>query len=110
MFYCGAIQLERFLTLTVQLFMCIVTVGCTDKKPILVGKPSALLIDYIVQKYHTVPARMCMVGDRLDTDIAFGKINAVQCRLSSCFSFHSLSLSLSCEPLTQVSVTDCVQF
>ena len=51
--------------------------GCTDKKPILVGKPSALLIDYIVQKYHTVPARMCMVGDRLDTDIAFGKIYSV---------------------------------
>eukprot|EP01032_Pedospumella_encystans_P018686 gene18686-21265_t len=52
--------------------------GCTDKKPILVGKPSALLIDYIVQKYHTVPARMCMVGDRLDTDIAFGKSNGLR--------------------------------
>jgi len=44
-----------------------------------VGKPSALLIDYIVQKHHTVPARMCMVGDRLDTDIAFGKILCTVC-------------------------------
>lgn len=49
--------------------------GCTDKKAILVGKPSSLLIDYIVQKYHTVPSRMCMVGDRLDTDIVFGKLS-----------------------------------
>merc|ERR1712066_1160643 len=47
--------------------------GCTGREPILVGKPSPLMIDYIVEKYNiTDRMRICMVGDRLDTDIVFG--------------------------------------
>lgn len=52
--------------------------GCTGREPILVGKPSALLIDHIVSKYGKDRARICMVGDRLDTDILFGKNNGLQ--------------------------------
>jgi len=37
------------------------------------------MIDYIVQRYG-IPdrRRICMVGDRLDTDILFGKNNGLQ--------------------------------
>lgn len=52
--------------------------GCTGKEPIVVGKPSPLMIDYIVDKYKVNRARICMVGDRLDTDVLFGTDNGLQ--------------------------------
>jgi phosphoglycolate/pyridoxal phosphate phosphatase family enzyme len=52
--------------------------GCTGVEPTLVGKPSALMIDYIVEKYGCERGRICMVGDRLDTDILFGQNNGLQ--------------------------------
>lgn len=52
--------------------------GCTGREPILVGKPSALMIDYIVDKHKCDRSRICMVGDRLDTDILFGLDNGLQ--------------------------------
>lgn len=51
--------------------------GCTGQEPILVGKPSPLMIDYIVSKYGIERSEICMVGDRLDTDILFGKDNGL---------------------------------
>mmetsp|Transcript_1550 Transcript_1550/g.2163 ORF Transcript_1550/g.2163 Transcript_1550/m.2163 type:complete len:346 (-) Transcript_1550:117-1154(-) len=52
--------------------------GCTGQEPIVVGKPSPLMVDYIVAKYKVEPARICMVGDRLDTDVLFGTDNGLQ--------------------------------
>ena len=53
--------------------------GCTGREPTLVGKPAPLMIDYIAQKYGiTDRSRICMVGDRLDTDIAFGRNNGLK--------------------------------
>ncbi|CAN0082760.1 unnamed protein product [Ascophyllum nodosum] len=57
--------------------------GCTGVEPTIVGKPSPLMIDYIVDKYGverqvlTLPSRICMVGDRLDTDVLFGSKNGL---------------------------------
>lgn len=51
--------------------------GCTKQEPVLVGKPSPLMIDYIVSKYKIARSEICMVGDRLDTDILFGKDNGL---------------------------------
>lgn len=51
--------------------------GCTGQEPTLVGKPSALMIDYIVAKYSISRSEICIVGDRLDTDILFGKDNGL---------------------------------
>lgn len=51
--------------------------GCTGQEPIVVGKPSPLMVDYIVEKYKVKPASICMVGDRLDTDILFGTDNGL---------------------------------
>jgi len=52
--------------------------GCTGQEPIVVGKPSSLMVDYIVDKYGFDRNRICMVGDRLDTDILFGLDNGMQ--------------------------------
>ena len=52
--------------------------GCTGQEPILVGKPSPLMIDYLEFKYGIDKSRVCMVGDRLDTDVLFGKDNGLK--------------------------------
>eukprot|EP00536_Pseudo-nitzschia_multiseries_P018882 jgi/Psemu1/248945/estExt_Genewise1.C_33040002 len=52
--------------------------GCTGQEPTLVGKPSPLMIDYIESKYGVDRKRICMVGDRLDTDVLFGTENGLQ--------------------------------
>jgi phosphoglycolate/pyridoxal phosphate phosphatase family enzyme len=56
--------------------------GCTGQEPILVGKPSPLMIDYITEKYSIARHEICMVGDRLDTDILFGKNNGLSSLLA----------------------------
>jgi len=61
--------------------------GCTGREPTLVGKPSPLMIDYIVDKYGCDRARICMVGDRLDTDILFGQNNG----LTSCLTLSGVT-------------------
>jgi len=52
--------------------------GCTGKEPLVVGKPAPLMVDYIVNKYHIQRDRICMVGDRLDTDVLFGTDNGLR--------------------------------
>ncbi|XP_047308023.1 phosphoglycolate phosphatase 2 [Impatiens glandulifera] len=47
--------------------------GSTEKEPIVVGKPSTFLMDFLLKKFQIPTSRMCMVGDRLDTDIKFGQ-------------------------------------
>ncbi|CAA2961693.1 phosphoglycolate phosphatase 2 [Olea europaea subsp. europaea] len=46
--------------------------GSTQKEPIVVGKPSIFMMDFLLKKFNIPTSRMCMVGDRLDTDILFG--------------------------------------
>mmetsp|Transcript_34665 Transcript_34665/g.49208 ORF Transcript_34665/g.49208 Transcript_34665/m.49208 type:complete len:365 (-) Transcript_34665:188-1282(-) len=52
--------------------------GCTGKEPTVVGKPSPLMIDYLCDKLGLERSRICMVGDRLDTDVLFGTDNGLQ--------------------------------
>jgi len=52
--------------------------GCTGVEPTVVGKPSPLMIDYLVDKLGVDRNRICMVGDRLDTDVLFGTNNGLQ--------------------------------
>ena len=52
--------------------------GCTGKEPTVVGKPSPLMIDYLVKKLGLDKGRICMVGDRLDTDVLFGTDNGLK--------------------------------
>jgi len=87
--------------------------GCTGREPTLVGKPSPLMIDYMVEKFGIERGRICMataaavpccaaprrfaptpypavstqVGDRLDTDILFGQNNG----LLSCLTLSGVT-------------------
>lgn len=51
--------------------------GCTSKEPVVVGKPSSFLIDFAIGASLSDRSRVCMVGDRLDTDILFGNTNNI---------------------------------
>ena len=52
--------------------------GCTGQEPTVVGKPSPLMIDYLCDKLSLDRERICLVGNRLDTDILFGSDNELQ--------------------------------
>jgi len=52
--------------------------GCTGQEPTVVGKPSPLMIDYLQNKLNLDKSRICMVGDRLDTDVLFGTDNGLK--------------------------------
>eukprot|EP00542_Grammatophora_oceanica_P017721 CAMPEP_0194036536 /NCGR_PEP_ID=MMETSP0009_2-20130614/8898_1 /TAXON_ID=210454 /ORGANISM="Grammatophora oceanica, Strain CCMP 410" /LENGTH=362 /DNA_ID=CAMNT_0038678339 /DNA_START=31 /DNA_END=1119 /DNA_ORIENTATION=- len=52
--------------------------GCTGVEPTVVGKPSPLMIDYLETKLGLDRSKICMVGDRLDTDVLFGTDNGLQ--------------------------------
>jgi len=47
--------------------------GSTKKEPIVVGKPAEFMLANIAEKFGLQRNQICMVGDRLDTDILFGK-------------------------------------
>ncbi|KAJ7513355.1 hypothetical protein O6H91_24G002100 [Diphasiastrum complanatum] len=47
--------------------------GSTKKEPLVVGKPSTFMMDYLSKKFQIEKSQICMVGDRLDTDILFGQ-------------------------------------
>jgi len=52
--------------------------GCTGREPTVVGKPSPLMVDYLCEKLGLEKDRICMVGDRLDTDVLFGTDNGLR--------------------------------
>ncbi|CAM6127776.1 unnamed protein product [Calypogeia fissa] len=45
----------------------------SGREPTVVGKPSTFMMDYIANKFQISKTEICMVGDRLDTDILFGQ-------------------------------------
>lgn len=47
----------------------------TGKKAIMLGKPGAYSFNYIQKKLHARKDEICVVGDRIDTDMSFGKNN-----------------------------------
>jgi 4-nitrophenyl phosphatase len=50
----------------------------SGRSPIVIGKPEPIVLELIKQSYHIDPKRTVMVGDRLDTDIAFGARGGLQ--------------------------------
>ncbi|TYZ65420.1 hypothetical protein PybrP1_002497 [[Pythium] brassicae (nom. inval.)] len=56
------------------------TIECAVGHPpeAVIGKPSQDLLKTILSTYNLDPARTCMVGDRLSTDIAFGRLGGLQ--------------------------------
>ncbi|KAL2309245.1 hypothetical protein Nmel_005430 [Mimus melanotis] len=45
----------------------------SGRKALVVGKPNTYMFDCIVERFGIDPSRTLMVGDRLETDILFGK-------------------------------------
>ncbi len=46
--------------------------ACTDKEPIVIGKPETLGLETILARAHAAPSEALMIGDRLDTDVLCG--------------------------------------
>ncbi|KJH51519.1 phosphoglycolate/pyridoxal phosphate phosphatase family protein [Dictyocaulus viviparus] len=52
----------------------VAAVKCASgREPITVGKPNKPAFDYIKKHWDIIPERTMMIGDRLDTDIKFGR-------------------------------------
>jgi phosphoglycolate/pyridoxal phosphate phosphatase family enzyme len=78
--------------------------GCTAVEPIITGKPSGFIIDHIVDKYKLDRSRMCIVGDRLDTDIMLGKKNG----LKSVLTLSGVTSSDTLYSAKNTIIPDCV--
>ncbi|XP_009330937.1 PREDICTED: SH3 domain-binding protein 1-like [Pygoscelis adeliae] len=57
------------------------------RKALVVGKPNTYMFDCIVERFGVDPSRTLMVGDRLETDILFGK----NCGLSTILTLTGVS-------------------
>lgn len=51
---------------------------CSEKTPIIVGKPNNWFLDRIIDTYKLNRDRTVMVGDKLSTDILFGNNGKIQ--------------------------------
>ena len=74
----------------------------TGREPVVTGKPSKSLGTHLTVLHGLDPTRTCMVGDRLDSDIAFG--NGA--------GFHSLLVMTGCTTeellLEKINEAGCV--
>nr|XP_036586542.1 4-nitrophenylphosphatase [Colletotrichum truncatum]KAF6797099.1 4-nitrophenylphosphatase [Colletotrichum truncatum] len=48
-------------------------INMSQQQPIALGKPSQAMMDAVEGKFQLNRERTCMIGDRLDTDIKFGR-------------------------------------
>jgi len=53
-------------------------IAALGREPLVIGKPEPLLLDLLIQDFDLKPERSVMVGDRLNTDIAFGQRGGLQ--------------------------------
>lgn len=52
--------------------ICDMIYNATKKRPTFIGKPEPIMIDLLSEKYNIDKDRICMVGDRIYTDIKAG--------------------------------------
>lgn len=50
----------------------------TGKKAVMLGKPGSYTFNFIRKKLKAESNELCIVGDRIDTDMKFGKINGAK--------------------------------
>lgn len=51
---------------------------CSQKTPVVVGKPSQWFLDQVIETYNLDRSRTLMVGDKLSTDILFGNQGSIK--------------------------------
>ena len=75
-------------------------------RAVIVGKPSATLLTQLIKAHGLEPGRCVMVGDRLDTDIAFGSAGGVR----TCLVLTGVATLREAEevPLGDARRPDCV--
>ena len=63
----------------------VAAVSCVAGRPpdAMCGKPARDLADYLVSTFDLDPSRTCMIGDRLDTDIALAGAGTSESSMSS---------------------------
>ena len=47
--------------------------GASQRQPTVAGKPNLFILEDIAMRFGLKPQQICIVGDRLDTDVMFGK-------------------------------------
>ena len=52
--------------------VCDMIFNATGKRPFVIGKPQPFLPLYAMEKFHVLPERTAVVGDRIYTDVASG--------------------------------------
>ena len=52
--------------------------GATEQSPTVIGKPNPFMLEHICAEFGIERHQICMVGDRLDTDIVFGNTGGTQ--------------------------------
>ena len=58
---------------------CVAMIATSSgRTPINIGKPEVQMLRLAIEKFNLDPARVLMIGDRLDTDILFGLRGGVQ--------------------------------
>ena len=63
---------------------------CSGKAPMVTGKPSEWFVEFVKKIVGTDPSKCLMIGDRLDTDIAFGLSAGFKTMLVTETGVHSL--------------------
>ena len=58
--------------------MCVATVKAASRRtPIVLGKPATRMLDLLDREAGLVRERTVMIGDRIETDIAFGRLGGL---------------------------------
>ncbi|XP_067656226.1 glycerol-3-phosphate phosphatase-like [Haliotis asinina] len=78
-------------------------VKCASRRdPIVLGKPERPMFDVLQKAHNLDPARCCMVGDRINTDIGLAK----KCGLKSLLVLSGVSIEADVNPESSVFTKD----
>lgn len=81
--------------------------AATGVEAIVTGKPSQLLGEMVIEKYDMNKARTCVLGDRVDTDVALGKAAGVNTMLLMSGMTHEEDLADVCSNSTTCPTYIC---
>ncbi|VDM81010.1 unnamed protein product [Strongylus vulgaris] len=81
-------------TLELLLGPIVAAIRCASgREPITVGKPNTPAFDYIQRRWNIDPQRTMMVGDRMNTDVKFGRDHGLKTLLvlSGCHQLEDIT-------------------
>lgn len=81
--------------------------GAVKRDPIVVGKPEEFMLANIAETFKLERHQICMVGDRLDTDILFGQDGGLTTMLVLSGKVPNRALKKECFTEPQRSLSFC---